>query len=168
MRRETGSLRAAAAASAPPAEAEPGEAAGDDRAELADAARREGDQEEGGRWRSPARGAIGREAAGHAEHRLRDDRDRHQLEPMQQALAVRGPCKPPAPYANERSSAIAEGRVKPAQAASAAGTARRACRPMAKPTWLEAGPGRNWQSASRSPNARSSSQPRFNTNALRK
>ena len=45
---------------------------------------------------------------------------------------------------------MAEGRVKAVQAASAPRKPARD-RPMAKPTWLEAGPGRNWQSATSSP-----------------
>ena len=44
---------------------------------------------------------------------------------------------------------IAEGRVKAVQAAAAPQPPPR-CRPMAKPTWLLAGPGRNWHRATRS------------------
>ena len=46
-------------------------------------------------------------------------------------------------------SASAEGSVKPVQAASAPSQPAR-CMPSAMPTWLLAGPGRNWHSATRS------------------
>jgi len=46
-------------------------------------------------------------------------------------------------------SATAEGRVKPAQAAIAPQKPVR-INPIAMPTWLIAGPGKNWQSATRS------------------
>ena len=49
----------------------------------------------------------------------------------------------------KRISAIAEGSVKPAHAASAPRYPAR-CSPSAMPTWLLAGPGRNWHSATRS------------------
>ena len=101
MRRETARLRAASSGlGALTAKDEPEEAARDDRAELADAAGREGDQDEGEDGDRRAR-AIGREALGHAEHRLRDNGDRHQLEPMQQALAC-GPVKRARPIRDER------------------------------------------------------------------
>ena len=44
---------------------------------------------------------------------------------------------------------IAEGKVKPVQAAKAPAYPARES-PMAMPTWLDAGPGRNWQSATMS------------------
>jgi hypothetical protein len=47
------------------------------------------------------------------------------------------------------SSASAEGSVKAVKAASAPSQPARII-PSAKPTWLEAGPGRNWHSATRS------------------
>ncbi len=67
------------------------------------------------------------------------------------------PCRMPAGNASPQLeipspnsvSARAEGSVNPAQAASAPGKPPR-IRPMASPTWLLAGPGRNWQSATRS------------------
>ncbi|MOA10920.1 hypothetical protein D3C78_1308300 [compost metagenome] len=52
------------------------------------------------------------------------------------------------PKAN-RMSSMADGRVKPSQAAKAPVQPARP-RPSAKPTWLLAGPGRNWHSATRS------------------
>jgi len=59
-----------------------------------------------------------------------------------------GPSNAVAPKA-KASRIRAEGKVKAVQAASApSAPARRS--PSAKPTWLEAGPGRNWQSATRS------------------
>ncbi len=45
--------------------------------------------------------------------------------------------------------ASADGMVKPAQAASAPLSPARSM-PIEMPTWLLAGPGRNWQSATRS------------------
>ena len=58
------------------------------------------------------------------------------------------PLMNPTPKANTVIK-IADGKVKPAQAANAPGQpARRQPRP--KPTWLDAGPGRNWLSATRS------------------
>ncbi len=63
--------------------------------------------------------------------------------------------------------AIADGSVKPAQAASAPRQPARS-QPSAMPVWLLAGPGRNWVSATRSAKARSSSQWRRSTNSLRK
>ncbi len=47
---------------------------------------------------------------------------------------------------------MAEGIVKPNQAASAPGRPARKM-PMLIPTWLDAGPGRNWQSATMSAKA---------------
>jgi hypothetical protein len=59
-----------------------------------------------------------------------------------------GPSKAEAPKANKTRSR-AEGRVNAAHAANAPrGPPRN--RPSANPTWLLAGPGRNWQSATRS------------------
>ena len=58
------------------------------------------------------------------------------------------PVSAPAPKANAVISA-ADGRVKPHHAASPPSQPARS-RPMEKPTWLEAGPGANWQSATRS------------------
>ncbi len=46
-------------------------------------------------------------------------------------------------------SASAEGKVNPAHAANAPSQPARPS-PIAMPTWLLAGPGRNWQSATRS------------------
>ena len=80
------------------------------------------------------------------------------------ALRPRARCSARAPYATSVMT-IADGSVKPAQAASAPKYPAR-MRPMANPIWLLAGPGRNWQSATRSPNTLSSSQPRSTTNAL--
>ncbi len=67
------------------------------------------------------------------------------------------PCKAPdpatspnavTPYPN-KISAIADGMVKPIQAATAPGKpARESPTPM--PTWLDAGPGKNWHNATRS------------------
>ena len=53
-----------------------------------------------------------------------------------------------APSAN-RSRAAAEGIVNPSQAASAPSQPAR-CSPSAMPTWLLAGPGKNWHKATRS------------------
>lgn len=67
------------------------------------------------------------------------------------------PCSTPAgsaaPHADSPSAnsvkASAEGSVKPAQASSAPLNPARD-RPIAMPTWLLAGPGKNWHSATRS------------------
>jgi hypothetical protein len=65
------------------------------------------------------------------------------------------------------SKAMADGKVNPIQAANPpARPARRV--PIAMPSWLLAGPGRSWQSATRSPNAASSSQRRRSTYSRRK
>ena len=77
--------------------------------------------------------------------------------PTTATAATFSPCNQPLPSASPRlespyakaTSAIAEGSVKAVQAASAPGYPARS-KPMAIPTWLEAGPGRNWQSATRS------------------
>ena len=102
---------------------------------------------------------VGAEALGHAEHGLGDHRDRHQLKPVQQAGAP--------PEAGDFCCAVGEGehqrRRGQGEARPGGETAEPAparVRPMAKPTWLDAGPGRNWASATRSAKARSSSQPR--------
>ena len=59
-----------------------------------------------------------------------------------------GPVMAPAPKAKSV-SAMAEGKVNPAQAARPPARPPRD-NPTANPTWLDAGPGRNWQSATRS------------------
>ncbi len=64
-------------------------------------------------------------------------------------------------------SASADGRVNPSQATIPPGIPARRV-PMAIPSWLLAGPGRNWHSATRSPNDRGSSQPRRSTYSRRK
>ena len=82
------------------------------------------------------------------------------------APAAAGPCQCDTPSANS-TSAIADGKVKPAQAASAPRHPAR-CNPSAKPTWLLAGPGSSWHSATRSAKCASSSQRRRCTNSARK
>jgi len=70
---------------------------------------------------------------------------------------ILSPCSTPDgitpgyPATNRASTirAMADGRVKPAQAANAPRYPHRD-RPSAMPTWLLAGPGRNWHSATRS------------------
>jgi hypothetical protein len=57
--------------------------------------------------------------------------------------------------------------VKPKNAANAPDAPARIS-PMLKPSWLLAGPGRNWQSASSRANSVSSSQRRRSTNSRRK
>ena len=65
------------------------------------------------------------------------------------------------PYANAISNA-ADGSVKPSHAARPpSGPAR--SMPIATPSWLEAGPGRNCTSATRSAKSSSSSQRRRST-----
>ena len=64
------------------------------------------------------------------------------------AAPARRPVKEVESSANSKSSK-AEGKVKPSQAARPVERPRRD-RPSAKPTWLLAGPGRNWHSATRS------------------
>ena len=64
-------------------------------------------------------------------------------------------------------SAMAEGSVKPSQATKPPSTPAR-CMPTPKPTWLLAGPGRNWQSATRSAYCCSSSHLRRVTYSSRK
>jgi hypothetical protein len=67
------------------------------------------------------------------------------------------PCNAPAPsgpatcvpVSAKPSRISAEGRVKATKAASAPAHPARIM-PSANPTWLEAGPGRNWHSATRS------------------
>ena len=56
---------------------------------------------------------------------------------------------PPARPSPNKASTSAEGSVNPSQAASAPGMPAR-INPSAIPTWLLAGPGRNWHSATRS------------------
>jgi len=63
-------------------------------------------------------------------------------------------------------SSSAEGRVKARKAAMAPGHPARS-RPMLKPSWLLAGPGRNWQSASSCAYWLSSTQARRSTNSRR-
>ena len=58
------------------------------------------------------------------------------------------PSKAATPYPNAISSA-ADGRVKPSHAATPPAKPARVI-PTAMPTWLLAGPGRNWHSATRS------------------
>ena len=67
------------------------------------------------------------------------------------------------PHANATSNS-AEGRVNAVQAATKPASPAR-CSPSAMPTWLDAGPGRNWHSAIRSAYAASSSHLRRSTNA---
>ncbi len=69
------------------------------------------------------------------------------LRPCSQALPAPSPTAS-RPSAN-RTRASAEGSVKAAHAASAPVYPARD-NPMAMPTWLLAGPGRNWHSATRS------------------
>ena len=69
------------------------------------------------------------------------------------------PCRAPARAGWRRSNCArpsanaiksrADGSVKPSQASTAPAHPPR-CRPMAKPTWLLVGPGRNWHSATSS------------------
>lgn len=63
--------------------------------------------------------------------------------------------------------AAADGRVKPIQAASAPAQPARSM-PTAMPTWLLAGPGRSWHSATRSAYAAASSQRLRSTYSCRK
>jgi len=75
----------------------------------------------------------------HAEHGQSNDRDGGNLEPVypEQSGDITQCANP------TRTRAIADGRVKPSQAANAPRYPARE-RPMARPTWLLAGPGRNW------------------------
>ena len=88
--------------------------------------------------------------------------------------ATLSPCNQPAsatsstrrPYA-KATSAMAEGNVNPSHAATPPSRPPRVM-PMAMPTWLLAGPGRNWQSATRSAYVVSSSHLRRITYSSRK
>ena len=92
MRRRTAPPRAARRRfGARPAKDETEEAADDNRADLADPAGCEGHQDEGEQGDRGA-GMVRRKASRHAEHRLGDDRDRGEFQPMQQPIA-RGPMK---------------------------------------------------------------------------
>ena len=73
---------------------------------------------------------------------------------------------PPTPDANATSS-TADGRVKPSHAARPPSGPARSI-PIEKPSWLDAGPGRNWTSATRSAKSASSSHRRRATYASRK
>ena len=64
-------------------------------------------------------------------------------------------------------SAMALGKVKPSQAAKHPTQPARIS-PKAMPTWLLAGPGKNWHSATRSAYCASVSHWRRTTNAVRK
>ena len=64
-------------------------------------------------------------------------------------------------------SAMAEGSVNPSHAATPPSMPARRV-PMAMPSWLLAGPGSAWHSATRSPYAWASSQPRRSTYSRRK
>ena len=96
------------------------------------------------------RGQSGVEGARHAPDGLGDDRDRGQLQPVDPARAREVGVAPSA--ARERSAPTADGSVKPSQAASPPSIPARRV-PIAMPSWLLAGPGRSWQSATRSPKA---------------
>ena len=63
-----------------------------------------------------ARGTVGREVPGHAQHRLGDDRDRDELEAVQEPVARRA-FQRALSIGEQRSCAIADGSVNPAQAA---------------------------------------------------
>ena len=76
------------------------------------------------------------------------------------------PVKSAAPDATSNIRA-ADGRVNAAHAASAPRYPARP-RPIANPTWLDAGPGKNWHSATSSAYWRSLNQPRLATNSSRK
>ena len=106
------------------------------------------------------------EVARHSPHRLGDNRDRDDLQAVQP-----GGLGEIAQLASRRSrrgsSPAADGVVKPSQAAKAPGRPARRM-PRLIPTWLLAGPGRNWQSATMSAKAGSSSHRRRSTNSARK
>ena len=129
-----------------------------------DAAGREGDQDEGENCDRRAR-PVGREALRHAEHRLRDDGDRDQLEAVQQPLARR---------AVQRARAIGEERHRDRRRQGEAGPGREraeiagAHEADGEPDLAARGPRQELAERTRSANARSSSQPRSTTNALRK
>ena len=95
-----------------------------------------------------ARGAVGAQVARHAPHRLRHDRDRDDLQPVQPGgvrdIAERGDA-----IGEDDHDAPPTGTVKPSQAASPPGRPARSM-PIVMPIWLLAGPGRNWQSATMS------------------
>ena len=147
MRRGDGRLRAASSGlDALTAEDEPEEAARDDRADLADAAGREGDQDEGEDRDRRAR-AIGRRLWAMPSTACATTAT---------ATSLR-PCSSPRLRALKRARAIRDERHGDRRRQGEAGPGRQRAgiaarmRPMANPTWLLAGPGRNWQSATRSP-----------------
>ena len=147
------------------AEHEPGQRADADGGELSQPRRGEGD-DEGGRDRNPGASGVGRQRPGHAEHRLGDYGDGHQLQTMNGALgksARHGLCGE-GETGHQDGGGQCETRSRP-PGPPGDRPAEDRCQ---KPTWLEAGPGRNWQRATRSAKAVSSSQRRRTTKASRK
>ena len=88
------------------------------------------------------------ERARHLQHGERDHRDSRDFQAMDRARAGRIAERADT-EAEEHQKQIADGVVKPVQAASAPRYPALDS-PMAMPTWLDEGPGRNWQSATRS------------------
>ena len=88
--------------------------------------------------------------------------------PANQPLVVTAPLPSSACRASAKAViAIAEGAVKPSQAAKAPPAPARVS-PINIPTWLEVGPGSTEQNATSAANVASSSQPRRSTNSRRK
>ena len=132
--------------SAPPADDKSGEGAEKYDGDLAPRRRnerRQDQRQDGDRRPRP----VGREALGHPQDRLGDDCNRDQLEAVEQPIASRAFQR--ALAVGEERHRDAEGSVNAAQAARPPRYPAR-MRPIAKPVWLLAGPGRNWQSATRS------------------
>ncbi len=129
-----------------PVKPQASEAAQPDRADLPNGGRCKGCDQHGGQ-RDAGALPVGHRRPGHVQHCLADDRHGDQLEAVQQSAGDR---------AGEGRGAIGECDEKERRGKCD----RRLCRqraevparnsPIAKPTWLLAGPGRNWQSATRS------------------
>ena len=87
---------------------------------------------------------VGAQLTCHTEHAMGNDRQRHELKPMNGGLSDRpGHLREEGSEAEQQS---ADGRVKLRKAASAPGQPART-KPRLNPSLLLAGPGRNWQRA---------------------
>ena len=105
------------------------------------------EHQHGGRDSDTGAQTVWAQGLGHAPHRLRHHPTAAIFSPwMRPDCASTGHCDMPMPNAM---SATAEGIVKPSHAAKAPRQPQR-LKPKAMPTWLLAGPGRNWHKATRS------------------
>src|SRR5438094_5337645 len=138
--------------------------ASDDSADLT-GRRRDREGEDRGADRDRGALAVRAQIARHPPHGLSDDRYGDNLQAVQPSRLGRSPNSV-TPYP-KRIIARADGIVNPSQAAKAPGRPARRM-PRLIPTWLLAGPGRNWQRATISAKAGSSSHRRRSTNSAPK